>query len=278
MVPWISHAWTLALAAAAGSTVPPRHAAPLPEVTVVTSEYAFTMPDTLAAGPTTFRVENRGHELHHVMLVRLERGKTAADLVSAMKAGGAFPSWAVPVGGPNGVDPMGTSLATTVQLRPGHYAAICVIPSPDGVPHAMKGMARDLDVIPAKAVVSPASFDRHAGPTVTLVDYGFQPSAAIDARTRHLIVTNAGQQPHELELAKLAPGKTLRDLATWIERMDGPPPARFLGGVSPLAPGETNELDLALAPGHYLLLCLIPDVKDGKPHLAHGMARELDVR
>jgi len=30
-------------------------------------------------------------------------------------------------------------------------------------------------------------------------------------------------------------------------------------------------------PGTYVLLCFIPDAKDGKPHSSHGMAKEIKV-
>jgi hypothetical protein len=60
--------------------------------------------------------------------------------------------------------------------------------------------------------------------------------------------------------------------------MSGPPPVSFLGGVSPIAPGGHNEFAVDLAPGRYAFLCFLPDAKDGKPHVLHGMAREIDVK
>jgi hypothetical protein len=60
--------------------------------------------------------------------------------------------------------------------------------------------------------------------------------------------------------------------------MAGPPPAHFLGGVSPIAVRQENELALTLTPGHYVLLCFVPDAVDGKPHLAHGMVHDVVVR
>ena len=32
-----------------------------------------------------------------------------------------------------------------------------------------------------------------------------------------------------------------------------------------------------LKPGKYVLLCFIPDARDGRPHSAHGMAKEITV-
>jgi uncharacterized cupredoxin-like copper-binding protein len=243
-------------------------------VTVTTTDYRFNMPDTLTAGPTTFTLVNRGRELHHLFLVRLANGKTVADLGAAMKAPGPFPAWAVESGGPNGVDPGSTSLATTVMLRPGRYAAICVIPGPDGVPHVMKGMVRELVVRPGARA---AGSDLTPTATISLYDYGFQPSTRLTAGNHVVLVKNNGKQSHELEITKLLPGKTPADLANWAEKMAGPPPARFLGGVAPIAPGRSNALSLDLTPGHYVFLCFVPDAKDGKPHVAHGMVRDFIV-
>ena len=58
-----------------------------PTVTVVATDYHLALPASLAAGPTTFRLTNRGRELHQLFLVRLGEGKSASDLVAAMKAG-----------------------------------------------------------------------------------------------------------------------------------------------------------------------------------------------
>lgn len=270
---------TVALAALAAAPGTARaHRTParaIPQVTVVATDYALAMPDTLTAGAVSLRVANHGRELHQVMLARLLQGKSASDLVAAMKAGGPPPAWAIDVGGPNGVDPGHTSLATTLRLLPGHYAAFCIIPSPDGTPHLMKGMIRDLVVKPGAAE---ASFGGPTDATLTLYDYGFRSSRPIDAHTGRVLVRNEGKQVHELELARLAPGKTAHDIAVWVEKMAGPPPAHFLGGVSPIAPGQENELSLDLAPGRYALLCFVPDAKDGKPHIAHGMVHELEVK
>jgi hypothetical protein len=44
-----------------------------------------------------------------------------------------------------------------------------------------------------------------------------------------------------------------------------------------MAKGETNDIPLDLTPGNYALLCFIPDAKDGKPHIMHGMMKDFTV-
>lgn len=269
----------LFLSLAVASMPAPYHPEPAPpsahDVTVVATDFRLSLPATLTAGPTTFRLVNRGRELHQLYLVKLADGKTAADFVHALKPGAPPPSWATDEGGPNGVDPGTTSPAVTVSLTPGHYAALCIIPSPDGVPHMMKGMYTDLTVTSG---VRTASLPASPSLTISLVDYGYGTSADLAAGSHRILVKNDGKQSHELEIARLLPGKTPADLAAWAEKMDGPPPAHFIGGVSPLAPGQENELALTLTPGHYVMLCFLPDTKDGKPHTAHGMVRDFVIR
>jgi hypothetical protein len=39
-----------------------------------------------------------------------------------------------------------------------------------------------------------------------------------------------------------------------------------------------NYLTLDLEPGRYALYCFVPDARDGKEHVAHGMIREIEVK
>jgi uncharacterized cupredoxin-like copper-binding protein len=243
-------------------------------VTVVATDYRFDMPHSFTAGPTMFQLVNRGHELHHLYIVRLADGKRATDFVAALEKGGPPPAWATDMGGPDGVDPGSTSPVATVPLTPGNYAALCVIPGADHAPHIVKGMFTDFTVSPG---AREASFPQGPDLTVALTDYGFAFSKPLTAGRHELLVRNDGKQSHELELARLAPGKTPGDITAWIDTMSGPPPATFLGGISPLSPGRENELALSLTPGHYVMLCFLPDAKDGKPHTMHGMVHDFFV-
>ena len=83
--------------------VGPHPAAGARVVQIVTHEFAFAMPDSLPAGLTTFRLRNEGQQPHHLMLYRLEPGKSLADVLVALRAGGAHPAWMQAVGGPNAV-------------------------------------------------------------------------------------------------------------------------------------------------------------------------------
>ena len=243
-------------------------------VTVTASDYTFAAPDTIPAGVTEIRLLNRGTEMHHVMLIRLDSGKTLADLGAAMQSDGPLPPWAREVGGPNTPGPGGEASAI-LRLVAGRYAMICVIPSKDGKPHVMKGMAKEIVVTPATS--NTASANMRVNSTITLFDYAFQLSQPLAAGRQTIRVKNTAAQAHEVVLVKLQPGKKPADVLAWMEKMEGPPPGAPIGGTTPMARGEENIITIDLAPGEYGLLCFVPDAKDGKPHFMHGMMTQLTI-
>ena len=243
-------------------------------VTVTAADFSFDAPAQIPAGATTFRLVNNGTELHQAQLIRLEEGKTLGDLGKAMKSHGPLPSWVKFVGGPNGIAP-GQEANATAVLAPGQYAYLCFIPSADGEIHVSKGMARPFEVS-AGSVASATDFPP-ADVTIKLVDYGFESSQPLTAGRRTIMVENAGPQAHELVLLRLAPGMTTEDFGKWAETMKGPPPAEPLGGVVALDKGGRGTFEVTLTPGDYGLICFVPDQKDGKPHVAHGMMKNLKV-
>lgn len=243
-------------------------------VNITARDFAFEAPATVPAGLTTFRLVNQGKEMHHAQLVRLEDGHTAQDLSQAAAQGGehgALPSWAHFVGGPNAPSPAGYTEAT-VDLKPGNYALLCFIPSADGVPHLMKGMVMPVTVTPAQSQATLPVADMR----IILTDYAYEMPDVTAGR--HVIrVENAAVQPHEMVLMRLAPGKTAQDVLAWLQTQAGPPPAELMGGTSFLSQGESNQITVDFTAGEYALLCFVPDHKDGKPHVAHGMVRQFTV-
>ena len=256
-------------------------------VTITARDYAFEAPDSVEAGYVTLRLLSRGKELHHVQMVRLDNGHTLKDLFEAMKTPGAKPpAWMVEVGGPNAPVPGGES-AASLTLVPSRYALLCFIPSPDGMPHIMKGMAKEIVVRAQRApsaregassAAKSAKAPKAPSTTVTLTDYDFTFSSPLVAGEQTLRLVNTASQHHELFIAALAPGKKAIDLARWAEKSEGPPPGMPIGGITGIDKGEFNDLALTLEPGEYALICFLPDVKDGKPHFVYGMIRQFTVQ
>ena len=239
-------------------------------VEVTATDFDFAMPDTLPSGVTTFRLVNQGAELHHLVLTRIPDGMTLADFAKLPE--GPPPAGAVMIGGPNPAVP-GGNVEATLDLAPGQYTVICVIPSSDGKPHVAKGMMRGLVVTAGNSTAALPTPDV----TMTLSDYDFQLSTPLTAGRRVIRVENTAEQPHELVFVKLNAGKTAQDLAEWATKMEGPPPGVPVPGTSPMSKGMSNTVVVDVTPGDYALVCFVPDAKDGRPHLAHGMLKQVTV-
>ena len=242
-------------------------------VQVVGEDFRFEAPEVIPAGLTEFKFLNKGPALHHMSLIKLNDGKTVDDLRAALANPGPPPKWMEEMGGPNAPVPGGEANAT-INLEPGNYALVCFVDI-DGPPHFTKGMVRALKVEPAKA---PSAKTVKADTKLDLLDYNFKLSSPITAGTRTIEVHNSGPQVHEIELVQLAPGVTPADFMKWMGKMEGPPPGKALGGIAGMAPGLTEYFSADFVPGNYLLLCFVPDAKDGKPHFAHGMMQEITVK
>jgi hypothetical protein len=243
-------------------------------VTYTGTEYAFTGPDSIASGLVTVRLVNAGKEPHQLGLVRIDSGKTLADIATAMKAtAGPIPGWMTFVGGPNAIMP-GDSTAATQALTAGNYLLVCFIPAPDGKMHLEHGMVRMVVV----AGSAPAAAEPAADNTITLSDYTFVTAQPLTAGPHTFRVENAGPQLHEVEIMRLLPGKTMGDFQIWaMNMMKGPPPAVSVGGIVGLTTGRHAQFSATLTPGTYIFLCFVPDEKDGKPHVAHGMMKTFTV-
>jgi hypothetical protein len=256
-------------------------AARIPVVTVHAKDFAYDAPKTIAAGRTSFKLVNDGKVLHHMSILKLEQGKTLADVQAAMKNPGPPPKWLVAVGGPNAAVP-GASVEATLNLEAGNYVMMCLITTGDTTPHFMKGMIKSFTVSVAGGVTQAgaATVDA-AAPDVHLVlkDYGFVFSKPLHAGKNVIHVMNEGTQDHEAIFARFAPGKRMSDVYTWMMNgTKGPPLAVPMDGMAGLAKGRTGVFTADLTPGIYGLVCFVPDAKDGKPHFMHGMMHEIVVR
>jgi uncharacterized cupredoxin-like copper-binding protein len=246
-------------------------------VAVRAYDYGFRSPQSVPAGTITFRLTNDGREVHHLWIVRLNEGKTPSDFMRVMNAWGSalkMPEWAVDVGGPNNVG-AGQTAEGTMTLDPGTYMLVCWVQSPDGRPHVMKGMIKALRVTAQGAA---AAAEPKADVVMTLDDYSFTVSSPIKAGRRTIRFENRANQSHEAVIARLLPDKSLTQAIVWMnEGQAGPAPVEMLGGASGIAKGRHMFITADFTPGQYVLLCFIPDAKTGKPHSAHGMAKEITV-
>jgi len=238
------------------------------------TEYSFSAPDVLPAGPVTIRLTNLGQEVHHGQLLRLNEDVSFEQFAAALQADGESAlRFTTLAGGPGSIDPHGAS-EVTLDLTPGNYVLACFVPDANGVPHVARGMLKPLLVSVGDV---PATTVPDAQDTFTMQDFSFDmPSRLPGGHTTYQVV-NHGQQPHELNVLKLAPGMTAADALAWDSAPSGPPPFAFVGGINGLSSGAAGYMALDLEPGTYVAICHIPDPGTGMAHLYLGMIKQFAV-
>jgi limonene-1,2-epoxide hydrolase len=233
----------------------------------------FGGPDTIPAGWTEITLTNSSQGIHHVQLVKLDGGKTPEDLKAALEADPEnFPAWAIPYGGPNAPDP-GGSTSAIVKLDAGNYALISVIPNAEGVPGFLNGMIKALTVTEASGA---AALEPQADLTVDLTEFALGVSGSIAAGQHVIRFNNMGRQVHEAYLVKLNDGVTAE--AYLNTPPTEPPPAVSLGGITGIASGAHQYINVTLEPGNYALFCFFPDPASHAPHFVLGMVQEFVVK
>jgi hypothetical protein len=248
-------------------------AATPPLVRVVARDFAFDSAHTVPAGLVAIRLVNNGKAIHMLGISRLDSGKTTADEYQAV-AGKKPSSWAYELGGPGAVSP-GDSVTQYAVLEPGTYSMMCWWPDSTGKMHMMSGMMSTLTVTgtTAGAPVEPAA-DIH----LRTSDYKIAAAGAFTAGHHVFRVDNDGPQTHDVTILKLLPGKTDADVEKWLFKPDmRDAPAEAVGGSVGILRWGHSEFAADLKPGNYIILCLISDHKDGKPHFMHGMSTKVTV-
>lgn len=271
-------------------------AAPVVEVT--TKDYGFYGPSEIPSGWTTFRMTNEGEETHFLVLWLLPEDRSFdeyADQVAQPFAelllryrggemekeefletlGGRLPEWFQPAalgrGGP-GFLASGRTVETTVRLEPGTYVMECYMMSPEGKIHGKEGMLRPLTVSAEDSGGSPPE----AGVEVTLSNYEIDARGELAPGENTVRVTVAEQPEgllgHDLHLVRLDEDTDLEAVVRWMDWVDAlqsPAPAEFVGGAEQVPAGHTTYFTVDLEPGRYAW------ISEGYAH--QGMVREVRV-
>lgn len=283
-----------------------------PEVVVTARDHSFELPAEIAGGLTRVTLVNDGEMDHHAIFIRLNDGVTAeeVDVAAAQPDYLQLLRLGEVLGGPNGAPPGGGEATVILDLPPGDYQVVCVIPDEEGTPHYMLGMIAPVTVTESTSSLAPPAADL----TVDLVDFGFDHlPMEVPAGLQIWEVVNAGQEYHELDLLMLAPGVPF-DL---VMSIFGPPPGAAgtpagesgesgemememaatpegemaaspeaamgppffsVPSTAPAAPGITNWLVLDLEPGNYVAICFVSSpANGGAPHFALGMLMPFTV-
>jgi hypothetical protein len=231
---------------------------------------SLTAPDTIASGWLRLRV-TEDDPSHIVVLFRMPAGATAADVerfVVDLDSAPNTPAPFVALGGPE----IGATGEVHIEVTPGQYVLACVARAEDGHRHARNGEVRTVVAVASRA--DSARTAPSASINVDMVDFAYTGNERWPSGSQVLHVRNNGAQDHQLRLARLNDGVTLRQV------MDAENPMalmRDIAGVARMSASQHAYLPVDLAPGTYLLSCLVTDPNTRRPHVDLGMLRVVTV-
>jgi len=273
-------AWLLAGGAFA-PVAPPRRAAT--DIEIVGFDYAFKVPAELPPGLTTFRFRNAGKHRHEFNIVQLKSGVSLRQFIDAANADKPLSPMIERTVGVLFAEPGDASAsALTVNLiAGGTYAVQCIFrDSSKASRHRLLGMFSSIVVMTAGNAVR----DPRPAPvvdTIVAMDYAFKFPRTLAPGRHRLVFVNAGKQRHEINISRMKPGATYRQIAD-LDAKDGdiePLLDQDLGVLH--APGGTNAagmLDVDLIAGReYLLECGFSDTDTSPPHYKLGMSGSIKV-
>ena len=246
------------------------------ELVVVATDYQFDAPDQVDAGLVNIRLFNRGKDLHHVLVIKVDRLDRIAQISDMLRANDWSVPWMHAMGGPEAVSAGGVSSASLV-LEPGRYVLACVVASPASHRgHFMDGMIRELSVVKPAAGSGVAQLPT-ADIKLKLYEWNFTLDGPLNAGRRTIQVENGGEFEHQVWMVRLLAGKSAEQAVRWTQERKGPPPFEPVGGTTGIAPKRAVNITMDLLPGDYALLCGLFNPLSKRAHAAHGMIKPLRV-
>jgi hypothetical protein len=254
------------------------------DIEIVGFDYAFKVPATMPAGPTTLRFRNDGKHRHELNIVQLKTGASLKQFIDAANADKPLSPMIERV--------VGVLFAEAGERSP---SALSVNLVAGGV-YAIQCIFKDTSTAPAHRALGmftsfTASNDGRAGKnewmpaivdTIIANDYAFTYPRTVAPGRHRFVFVNAGKQRHEINLARLKVGVTARQIADADQKDADIEP--FLDqdlGVLHAPGGQTpvGMLEFEMVAGRtYLLECGFSDSEKSPPHYKLGMSGIIAVR
>lgn len=114
------------------------------DIEVVLDEYSFTVsPGTATDSTVVLTGDNRGEEVHEILVLRVDAGVSSDALIR--NPGPGLPSGMEYVGQQT-IAPGAEAQLVLVDLEPGNYLLVCLFPDSEGTPHVALGMRGQLRI------------------------------------------------------------------------------------------------------------------------------------
>ncbi|MGY2897154.1 hypothetical protein [Deinococcus sp. UYEF24] len=253
---------------------------------VTATDKGYAAPTRLQAGYVTVTFKNSGKMPVDLGFFRLKPGVTEAHFraagtavaTSSVKDASFRLNQLVDAVGGVGDQQPGRSDSATLHLLPETYLMASLDADEKTHKTALSmGYLKAITVTGPEVSNAPAAADY----TIKMVDYRFELPTNAAAGVHTWQVSNAGEEPHFALLAKILPGKTMKDVIAALMSNDqsAPPPVDFQHSsyAQVVTAGQTETVRRNLSKGSYAVVCFVMS-EDGVPHAVMGMAQELVVK
>jgi hypothetical protein len=249
---------------------------------------AMTFPSSVKAGLVTMTLSNTDTVPRSAQIIRIVGDHPLDEVVKVVTGDDPkIPDWIQDGGGVPDVKPGGSASASQV-LAPGRYA---ILDDDEGEGDNAKTWAelgakgeftvtgaRSTAQLPAEAATVTATDDEHGDKET----YTFK-LEGLKAGTNQVHFQNTGSQLHHALFVPLRKGATLAQAEKVFKSNrppSGPPPVDFakIVGTKVIDAGIEQNITLDLPAARYAVICFLSDRDGGKPHVAKGMIKELDVK
>jgi hypothetical protein len=256
-----------------------RTAEGLPAIEITALDAGYQAPEEMPAGWVQATLVNRAAAQRNVQFFRINPGISLDELATALTSGEYPVPRLVQFGGGLGTVPSGGRQTTVMNLAEGQYVIASLIHDWYLVPRVPPGVYKLVRVVPAPPVPASALPQGDDG-ELAMLDYAYTlPVMSPGEHTYKLV--NKGEDPHEILIRQINPGKTLADVTEYVidPRGEPPPYDEFgSGGALVFGGGTTAWMTLNLTPGDYVGICFVVEPKSQKTHTQLGMVIQFEVR
>ncbi|HLU37680.1 MAG TPA: hypothetical protein VKZ61_18080 [Thermomicrobiales bacterium] len=244
----------------------------MPEVVIRAENGELEIPSNLRSARTLIRFDNATDRTLHPLLLRLPADIGVERALGDLQSGvNGPPGWLLDATYPGfvGETPSGRTSYAVIDLVAGDY----VLVANDVISFEVTGASS----------IPPAQQMPAADVEARVFDHSFSFPLRIEPGRQVWAITNTGNETHEIVLA-WSPDVMTTDEMVAAMGLDGegtPPegltPPVTIGGMGWLSPGETAWTELDLAPGSYLVLCLVYDPDIRATHFERGMVDSFTI-
>lgn len=242
----------------------------MPIINISITADGVTAPETVSGGLVHLAFENTGEAPFIPIFAQLGEGVSMDAVLEALFTEDmSIMSQLTFKGGP-GVLP-GQTVDMMIDLEPGEYMLANV---GAGMPQVTSFIVEE-----AEATMQE---EPQADVDLTMVDFGYGVPLTIGSGENLWRIQNSGEQWHEMTITPIEPGTTIDDVqALLMEEMEtGEPMLPQFPVIMPLDSGEVAWVTVELEPGHYVLLCNLPDImatSEEHIHYELGMVQFITV-